>query len=173
MNRWGRLLAASATLAALLSGYAPAFTAPAVAGAQPPNIVVLMVDDLGVMPGDDRLLNALPTINSTFVQHGVRFTDYVGNDPLCCPGRSNFLAGQYSHHTGVIVNDARLFDPTETIATELQGVGYQTFLDGKYFNLAGELGSKMPPGWTKAFMTAGQYTGGKYWLNGTPVTSGL
>src|SRR4051812_6198050 len=101
MGRWRRLLVASASLAALLCTDAPGFTTPPVAAAQPPNIVILMVDDLGVM--DDRLLSVLPTINSTFLQHGERFTDYIGNNPMCCPGRTNFLTGQYSHHTGVTV----------------------------------------------------------------------
>ena len=84
------------------------------------------------------------------------------------PGRSNFLTGQYSHHTGVIVNDARLLkNPRETIATELQGRGYQTFIAGKYLNRTNLLDDKMPPGWSKAFLTDGSYWLHSYWLNGT------
>src|SRR3954466_14174804 len=135
MGRW-RPVAAAALLVLLVCTNAPGAPAPAVAAPQPPNIVVLMVDDLGVM--DDRLLSVLPTINSTFLQHGVRFSDYIGNDPLCCPGRTSFLSGQFAHHTGVTVNDARLFDPRESLATELRGAGYQTFISGKYLNQTGQ-----------------------------------
>ena len=77
----------SRTVGAIIGGSAPI---PVAAAAQSPNIVVLMVDDLGVMLNDegqpdDRLLSVLPTINSTFLKHGLRFTDYIGNNPLCCP----------------------------------------------------------------------------------------
>src|SRR3954470_2592209 len=168
MRRWAAT-AASAFLALVASIGGP-MPAPVAAASEPPNIVVLMVDDLGVM--DDRLLSVLPTINSTFLQHGARFTDYIGSDPLCCPGRTSFLTGQYAHHTGVTVNEGRLFDPSETLATELQGVGYQTFAVGKYLNNLDLLANKMPPGWSKAFLShGGQYWGGSYYLNGNKVTT--
>src|SRR4051794_778290 len=167
----------AAFLLALVASFAPRLTAPAAAAGQP-NIVVLMVDDLGLMlkddgnghaVPDDRVLSILPNIKSTFLDHGLRFNDYTGNDPSCCPGRTNFLTGQYAHHTGVTVNDARLFDPQESLATELHGIGYQTFISGKYLNQTGQLDNKMPVGWSKAFITSGGYGGGTYYRNGKAV----
>ncbi len=54
----------------------------------------------------------MPTIRSVFLEQGLRFSNFSANDPLCCPGRSNFLTGLYAHHHGVIENDGRLLDPT-------------------------------------------------------------
>src|SRR4051812_48826074 len=54
-----------------------------------PDIVALIIDDLPQI--DDRLWRRLPTIRRLFLDGGVRFTDAIGNDPLCCPGRANLL----------------------------------------------------------------------------------
>ena len=120
-----------------------------------PNVVVIMVDDLAEM--DQRIWDRLPAIRSLFVDHGVRFTDYYGNDPLCCPGRANFLTGLYTDHHGVYTNNARLFDPSETVATELKAAGYETIIAGKYFNGTAALPQLWPPGWDHASISAGGY----------------
>jgi arylsulfatase A-like enzyme len=125
------------------------------AGDRPPDIVVLMIDDLPQI--DDRIWERLPTIKRLFLDEGVRFTQYFGNDPLCCPGRANVLTGQWSHHHGVTTNDARLFDPRVTLATELRQQGYWTGIFGKYFNQALKLADRTPPGWSRSFLTEGAY----------------
>ena len=102
-------------------------------GSVRPDIVLLMLDDLGDI--DNRVLLRLPTIKRLFLDQGTRFTDYHGNDPLCCPGRAAVLTGQRTEHHGVRWNNALAFDPSTTIATELQDVGYHTIITGKYFNL--------------------------------------
>ena len=125
------------------------------ARAQRPDIVMLLLDDMPQM--DDRLWERLPTFRRLFLEQGVRFTDSVGNDPGCCPGRANLLTGQWSHHHGVVRNDARLFDPRETIATELQAEGYWTGIFGKYFNETARLTRLKPPGWNRTFIHGGGY----------------
>jgi arylsulfatase A-like enzyme len=110
-----------------------------------PNVVMIMVDDLP--PLDGRLYAVLPNIRHTFVDHGVDFTNFEGETPLCCPGRVGFLTGQHTFHHGVTVNDATLFDPAMSLATQLHGVGYQTTLAGKYLNHYGPLAGTVPPGW--------------------------
>lgn len=147
------------------TGEAPSTTPAPVAGK--PDIVVIMVDDVAQM--DDRVWERMPTIKRTFLDHGVRFSDYVGNDPLCCPGRANFLSGQWAHHHGVVRNDARLFDPRETIATELQSQGYWTAIVGKYFNGTNLLANKFPPGWNHALIMSGTYWGPTFWRDGQTV----
>jgi arylsulfatase A-like enzyme len=121
-----------------------------VAAAQRPSIVVVMIDDLPQM--DDRVWSRLPTISHMFLENGVRFSDYVGNDPLCCPGRANALTGQFTDHTGVTYNNALLFDPRETIATELHRLGYWTVISGKYFSGTERLPDKTPPGWDRSLI---------------------
>ncbi len=150
--------ASGATLAAELGRE----TLPA--RAQRPDIVLLLLDDIPQM--DDRLWERLPTIRRLFLEQGVRFTEYVGNDPLCCPGRANLLTGQWSHHHGVVRNDARLFDPNVSIATELQGAGYWTGIFGKYFNGMRRLRDKTPVGWTRSFLVAGNYWNYDAWTDG-------
>ena len=120
-----------------------------------PNIVVLMVDDLAEM--DLRVWERLPTIKARFLDHGIRFTSYYGNDPLCCPGRATFLTGLTTDHHGVYTNRAKLFQPAETLATELAAQGYYTTMVGKYFNGTDKLEQTFPPGWAHASLTGGGY----------------
>src|SRR5664279_2721224 len=94
---------------------APIPSAPAPLGK--PNIVVLLIDDFAAM--DDRVFERLPNFKSTFLDQGISFTNYWGNFSLCCPGRAALLSGQRDDHNGVMQNKATLFDPRETIATEL------------------------------------------------------
>jgi N-acetylglucosamine-6-sulfatase len=121
-----------------------------------------MVDDLSAI--DHRILDRLPTIRSFFLEHGVEFTDYLGEDPLCCPGRASFFTGQWAHHHGVTHNDARLFDPSMTLATQLEGVGYDTMIAGKYLNDTQLLRDLAPPGWTHSLIYSGGYWGDRLWL---------
>jgi arylsulfatase A-like enzyme len=150
----------------LPSGSPPPSPAPSVLppGVERPDIIVLLLDDFGQI--DDRVWERLPTIRRLFLESGVRFTDMVGNDPLCCPGRANLLTGQWAEHHGVIRNDGRLFDPRVSLATELQSVGYWTGIFGKYFNQTPLLQRKWPPGWDRAFIFGGNYWNFPAWDNG-------
>lgn len=106
----------------------------------PPNIVVFYLDD--VSPHDGRLWNdpsRTPAIYEHFIEHGIEFENAIGENPLCCPGRANFLTGLHTHNNGVVQNDAQLFDPSEHIGKALKGVGYSTMYIGKYLNLNSSL----------------------------------
>jgi N-acetylglucosamine-6-sulfatase len=119
----------------------PAGAAPAISQ---PDIVVLMVDDLGDV--GPRILERLPHLSALFL-NGRSFDEAYSEQPLCCPGRATFLTGQHVRHHGVTINDARLLDPTNTIATALHDAGYHTGLIGKYLNLAELLDDPSPVGW--------------------------
>lgn len=132
-----------------------------------PDIVVLMLDDF---PGDVdvRLLERMTFLDKFFVERGIRFTNVYGNNPLCCPGRVNFLTGLYSHNHGVTRNRASMFDPRMSIATQLQAAGYHTIHAGKYLNEYSQLEEKFPPGWDRFAATEnGFYT--DWWSEGTFV----
>jgi arylsulfatase A-like enzyme len=136
-----------------------------------PDIVVLMVDDLGAI--DERILERLPNIKSLFLDAGLRFDQAYGQTPWCCPGRASFLTGQDTRHHHVTRLDARLLDPSQTIATALNDAGYQTMLIGKYLNLAELLEDRIPDGWDVAdLMLQNDGSTSTWWLNGTDATLG-
>jgi len=79
-------------------------------------------------------------------------------NPQCCPSRSTFLTGRYSHNTGVMDNQPRPHggwsafrdDEPDTIATWLDRAGYHSGYIGKYLNgYEGAAPRRVPPGWDK------------------------
>jgi arylsulfatase A-like enzyme len=131
-------LGAAALLAASMVGTASAAegqTPSVPAAGSPPDIVVLYLDD--VDPHDGRLWNderRTPTLARLFAEQGVAFSQAISETPLCSPGRANTLTGQHTVHTGVARNVTVPFDPSTTLGTELQAVGYTTMFVGKYLN---------------------------------------
>ena len=147
------------TVALAIALLAIPFTTPAPTAAAPPadpNVVVIMLDD---HPFDtaDSMLQRMPTLRSLFLDQGLRFEHYYGNDPLCCPGRANVLTGLYSHHHGVFVNNGTPFQPDETVATALHAAGYHTFITGKYLNGVHNFADMTPPGWDHTSISSGAY----------------
>ena len=111
-----------------------------IAAEAPPNIVVFYLDD--VSPHDGSLWadpERTPNIYEQFIAHGVRFDRAVGETPQCCPGRANTLTGIDTQSTGVVENDARLFDPSMHVGKQLKGAGYSSMFIGKYLNENDEL----------------------------------
>lgn len=131
-------LARRTAVAALICAWTAAWLGahPAsLAAAAKPNIVVFYLDD--VSPHDGRLWNdpqRTPAIYDTFIAHGTHFTHAFGEDPLCCPARATLLSGLHTHNNGVNINDARLFQPQESVAGELKNADYTTMWIGKYMN---------------------------------------
>lgn len=131
------------------------------------NIVVIMVDDHPEM--DERIWRRLPAIRSLFLDQGIHFTHYHGNDPFCCPGRAGFLTGLTTDHHRVWTNDARLLDPRTTLATELRARGYFTILAGKYLNGHHRSIDPTPPGWSRSAWTSNAYYNYREHVNGRTV----
>jgi arylsulfatase len=110
------------------------------AAAPKPNIVVILVDDMGFSDlgcyGSE-----IPTPNlDALAANGLRFTQFY-NTARCCPTRASLLTGLYPHQTGVghMVSDdglpgyrGRLNDSCVTIAEVLKPAGYFTALSGKW-----------------------------------------
>ena len=151
--------------------------APSARAAAPPNVVVIMTDDQWFDS-----MAYMPKTNALLVSQGVTFSNYHVSNPLCCPSRSTFLTGQYSHNTGVESNSApnggfAKFNDTSTLATWLHDAGYHTTLIGKYLNGygSGTSATYIPPGWdnwraaTQGTQLLYDYTINE---NGTPVTYG-
>lgn len=102
---------------------------------RPPNIVLIMADDLGYgglscygqqkyqTPNIDRL-----------AQQGMRFTNCYAGSCVCAPSRSVLMTGLHSGHTPVRANGgaARLYPDDVTIAEVLKQAGYATGMFGKW-----------------------------------------
>lgn len=105
-----------------------------------PNIIIIYTDDQGY--GDVSALNPdakfrTPNMDR-IAQEGVIFTDGHSSDGVCSPSRYSLLTGRYSWRTslkkGVLRADGPCLIENErmTIASLLQGNGYQTAMIGKW-----------------------------------------
>jgi N-acetylglucosamine-6-sulfatase len=129
-----------------------------IAVAQPPSIVVIMLDDATPAEIDA----AMPKAKAAIADQGRIFDEYVVNLSLCSPSRSTFLTGMYAHNHHVVCNLGptggfgafkSLGHEQQTIALQLQRAGYKTALFGKYLNGYGS--SYVPPGWTRWLVEQG------------------
>ncbi|MFI3259719.1 MAG: arylsulfatase [Rikenellaceae bacterium] len=116
-------------------------TTAAAAGAQQPNIILIMCDDMGFSDlgcyGSE--INT-PNIDK-LAEEGVRFTQFK-NTGRSCPSRASLLTGRYQHSVGMgwmtAVNEHRpgyygeLTDAVPTVAELLKGAGYSTYMSGKW-----------------------------------------
>ena len=140
---------------------------------KPPNIIVILTDDLGPELEECMIQGAqhcglgadkfMPTLKSRIVDKGLRFGNYYVVEALCCPSRVSTLRGQYPRSTGVEGNTypgggfEQFFlngQENSTIATWLHRAGYATGHFGKYMNGYGERldpsrysATWVPPGW--------------------------
>jgi arylsulfatase len=138
----GPAIACAAWAAVLLAAAASLLQPSRAAAATPPrpNIVVLLVDDMGFSDigcyGSE-----IPTPNlDKLAANGLRFTQFY-NTGRCCPTRASILTGLYPHQAGVghMGEDSgvpgysgRLNDRCVTIAEVLDGAGYFTAMSGKW-----------------------------------------
>lgn len=115
-------------------------TALAAAPAQPPNVVVILADDLGY--GDVSYQNPESKISTPHIdrlaKEGIRFTDAHTPSAVCTPTRYGLLTGRYcwrsSLKSGVLWGDSpNLIEPGRlTLASLLKGRGYRTGAVGKW-----------------------------------------
>lgn len=104
-------------------------------GAERPNFVVILADDMGW--GDASCYGqtrwTTPRIDEMAAQ-GMRFTDAYAGTSVCAPSRATLLTGKHTGHVFVRGNGVVQFppDPDErTIASYLQDLGYETAMIGK------------------------------------------
>lgn len=125
------------------------FLCPQVNGAENPNFVLIVADDLGY--GDvgcyGGTVNRTPHINA-LAEGGVRFTDFHSAGPMCSPTRAAMLTGLYQQRFGRIFDSAisgvrdrerGLPLAAVTMAEVLKNRGYATACFGKW-----HLGYKPP-----------------------------
>lgn len=110
--------------------------------ASPPNIVLIVADDLGY--GDLGCYGGVaktPHLDQ-MAREGLRFTDFHSNGSVCSPTRASLMTGRYPHRLGI--EDALPIDWDDngigaernrheiTVATRLRQAGYATGIFGKW-----------------------------------------
>src|SRR6201991_2367295 len=140
----GIIAAAGVSIALAFSGAATAQTA-----AKPPNIVVVMGDDIGWFNigayHQEIMAGRTPNLDKLAAE-GMRFTDYYA-EASCTAGRANFITGQLPIRTGMTTvgqagSPIGLPAAAPTIATALRAQGYATGQFGK--NHLGDLNEFLP-----------------------------
>ena len=108
----------------------------AAAGEKQPNIVIVLVDDMGY--GDPQCFNpdskiATPNIDA-IAASGMSFTDAHAAGPLCHLSRYGLITGRYPFRAnpGKWATQPTIDDDQMTIANFLQIAGYQTAMVGKW-----------------------------------------
>jgi arylsulfatase A len=105
------------------------------ASAAPPNIVLIMADDMGY--GDPRCYNAgskIPTPNiDRLARQGMRFSDAHSPASVCVPTRYGLLTGRYPFRSERSERiESRIEPGRMTIASMLSAGGYYTACLGKW-----------------------------------------
>ena len=124
-------LAATATIAA---------AAPIGPPTRPPNIVLIVADDLGY--GDlgcyGQTIIRTPRLDAMAAQ-GLRMTDFHAGAPVCAPSRCTLITGRHSGHAFVRDNlevqpEGQIALPARavTLPGELRALGYATGATGKW-----------------------------------------
>lgn len=143
----------------------PRSATAAAATASPPNIVVILADDLGWADAGcyGNTYNETPRIDR-LAREGMRFTQFYAG-PVCSPTRANLQSGQDQARFGITQHIpghrrpyAKLIDPVvprqlplevETAAERLRAAGYATGYFGKW-HLGGEGFGPAQQGWSTA-----------------------
>lgn len=102
----------------------------------PPNVVLILVDDLGY--GDPQCFNPdskipTPSIDG-LARAGMRFTDAHASGPLCHISRYGLMTGEYPFRAepGKWARQATIPSDRLTIASLAQSAGYRTAMVGKW-----------------------------------------
>jgi arylsulfatase A-like enzyme len=108
----------------------------------PPNIIVILADDLGYGDLGSQGATGIRTPNlDALARDGLRFTDAHAPSAVCTPTRYSMLTGQYSWRRnapgldkGVANGDSPLLIPTAAVTLPglLKSAGYRTGLVGKW-----------------------------------------
>jgi N-acetylglucosamine-6-sulfatase len=129
----------------------------------PPNIVVIMADD---MRADD--MDFMPHTRSLLGQ--LELTEFISNHPLCCPARAEFLTGQHGHRNGVHHNSGErggypaLLDNTNVLPAWFRQAGYATSFAGRFLPGWNSVEYGPPPGWDRATVLEGSVYRAYDWM---------
>lgn len=126
-------------LRATVGALAGVYSAPIVGArepAKPPNILFIMSDDhaasaIGAYGKRLARLNPTPNLDE-LAADGLLFESCFCTNSICSPSRATILTGQYSQTNGVLVLDIPLAPERQYLPIEMQKLGYQTAMIGKW-----------------------------------------
>ncbi len=102
-------------------------------GERPPNVLLLVLDDLGY---NDLGLNGNPLVTTPtidrFAHQGVHFTRHYSTDSTCAPTRASLLTGRHPAKLGFTPDGRGLSPQTLTLPRALKAMGYRTHHVGKW-----------------------------------------
>ena len=100
----------------------------------PPNVVLILADDLGWGDLGSYGNRTIRTPNlDRLAAEGARFTSFYTSAPICAPSRAGLLTGRYPTSVGIPWNPpVRLNRGEVVIATPLRNRGYATGMVGKW-----------------------------------------
>ena len=158
-----------------------------------PNLILLMVDDLSAVEmtwGFGRALPVPSFLVDELIDKGVTFDQFFNTTALCCPARTSYLTGQYSHNHGIWGNNYtdtggnggwrrfwELGHENNSLGIWMQAAGYETALIGKFLNQYPNLPGQFVPetyvplGWDQWFSTFNNETFEPTPLDGFSYTS--
>ena len=94
-------LPAKLTLLTLVLGLIYLLPTPVSAQRRPPNIVVIVTDDMGYADIGIHGCKDIPTPNiDALARSGIRFTNAYVSGPYCSPTRAGLLTGRYPQRFG-------------------------------------------------------------------------
>lgn len=107
---------------------------PSPTPAGPPNIVLVVADDLGFGDLSSYGSQVIKTPNlDRLAAEGVRFTQFTVPAPICAPSRAAILTGRYPVRTGIHWNPPDRLRPNEqTLGDLFRERGYATGMVGKW-----------------------------------------
>jgi len=144
---------------------------------KPPNVILILTDDLAVNDLNPRALRHMPNLESLLIDKGTTFDNAFVTNSLCCPSRATILRGQYTHNHEILSNDPPrggfqkfrfLGHENSTMATWVKERAYRTAFFGKYMN--GYKETYIPPGWDEWYAVTGNYLSHTFNENGHLVS---
>ncbi len=99
----------------------------------PPNILVIVPDDLGCHDLGYLGASDLKTPNiDALALNGARFSNWYSNAPVCAPARASILSGRYPSRAGVADNGRPLTPGIPSLGAQFKAAGYRTAAIGKW-----------------------------------------
>jgi N-acetylglucosamine-6-sulfatase len=144
---------------------------------KPPNVILILTDDLAVNDLNARALGHMPNLESLLIDKGTTFDNAFVTNSLCCPSRATILRGQYTHNHEILSNEPPrggfqkfryVGHENSTMATWVKEQGYRTSFFGKYLN--GYKETYVPPGWDEWYAVTGNYLSHTFNENGHLVS---
>lgn len=139
--RLSRLIVFAMTIAGSgVLGLSVTETASSETKASPPNVILILADDMGL--GDIGALNGglsrTPHLDQLMAE-GLWFNQGYSGSTVCAPARAALLTGRYPHRAGVVTLNVerfprltRLYQNQRTLADHFRANGYRTALVGKW-----------------------------------------